>query len=595
MHNHSFRQLPFFALSPVAVPYQDSWWLNNLDYFILSAIILGIIYTIRKYEISQLRLKNHLKIADIEAGKLKELSHLKSQFFANISHEFRSPLTLIKGPLEQLIPREPDQHKKRTYEIMLSNASRLLRLVNQILDLSKIESGNYNLEASNGNATKFIQEFAMSFASLAELKKVSLTIEFSPGIDNDEIWNNFYYDQDILEKIFANLISNAIKFTPENGRITIKCLVRDDHHPGYLEVIIEDTGIGISEDKLEYIFDRFYQADRNQGTGSEGFGLGLAFVKELVNIHKAGIEVISSPGKGTSFILRFPFGKDHLPPAQIMPPVKHSYYSAYNYAYLAEDFSAAPGDPGKSLVLIVEDHAEVRNYIAGNLCDTYNIIEAANAIEGYKIAKEKIPDLIISDVMMPGMDGYDFCEMIKSNEKTCHIPVILLTARADESDRILGLEMGADDYLIKPFNMIELGTRTANLISSRLIMRERFGATSIIKPNEIAVTSRDKSFMEKLLRAVEKNIDNNEFSVVDLGREVGMSQSQIHRKLKAVINMTANQFIRSVRMNRAKELLQHGAGNISEVAFMVGYDDPGYFSKSFRSFFGTLPSEIKKE
>jgi signal transduction histidine kinase/ligand-binding sensor domain-containing protein/DNA-binding response OmpR family regulator len=579
------------------------WWHKTWVYFIYLTVFIGIIISLRRYELSRIRLKEKIRMANIETIKLKELDHLKSQFFANISHEFRTPLTLIKGPLEQLRAEEDDQHKRKLLEMTFLNASRLLQLVNQLLDLSRIESGNYNVNPVRGDIVGLVKGISNSFASLALHKSISLKTEVSPALETERLNENFYYDPDILEKILNNLLSNAVKFTPENGTIYMGVQMNKAHdQKEWLEIVVEDTGIGIPAGKLPYIYDRFFQVDASSRREFDGIGIGLAYVKELIHIHGAEISVRSMPATGTAFTMRFPTGKDHFPSGRVIldvpEPVQqqpgHSLdplqvNNEIEHGGEVADNSAAPW------VLIVDDHQDVRHYIAESLQRDYRVMEAASAREGFSIAGDMIPDIIISDIMMPEIDGYEFCKMIKTSEKTSHIPVILLTARADEADRITGLETGADDYLTKPFNVRELKARVKNIIESQRVMRERFFSGSVIKPNEISVNSRDAVFMEKLLRVVEKNIDNNAFSVEDLGREAGMSPSQIHRKLKSTVNMPANHFIRSVRMHRAMQFLQNNSGNIAEIAYMVGYDDPGYFTKTFRAFFGKLPSDVVRK
>jgi signal transduction histidine kinase/ligand-binding sensor domain-containing protein/DNA-binding NarL/FixJ family response regulator len=579
------------------------WWNQTWIYFIYVFLIMALITGVRKYELSRIRLRDSIKLANIETVKLRELDQLKSQFFANISHEFRTPLTLIKGPLEQLSEAETDTSKKNSLRMILSNASRLLQLINQLLDLSKTGSNNYNVIAGRGDFPGFIRGLTVSFASLADQKSISLRIEESPGLKAALLRDNFYYDPDIVEKIISNLLSNALKFTPKNGSVTLKLIMDSKSGIGeWLELLVSDTGIGIPEDKLTYIYDRFYQVSGDSRKEYDGTGIGLAYVKELVRIHKASIHVTSELGMGTTFSLRFPMGKDHFTPDQIVQTLPGE---------LADGNTSGKqlkikytNDPARSFndennktpwVLIVEDHAGVGEYIAENIRKNYRVKLASNAHDGVSIAQAMIPDLIISDVMMPGMDGYEFCNLIKSNDTTSHIPVILLTARASDSDRMTGLETGADDYMAKPFNVSELRIRIKNLIDSRRTLREKFKSNSIIKPEEISVTPRDAVFIEKLLKVVTDNISNNLFSVEDLGRETGMSHSQIHRKLKATINISAIQFIRSVRMHKAMELLTKDALNIAETAYLVGYDDPGYFTKSFRAFFGKLPSEINRK
>jgi signal transduction histidine kinase/ligand-binding sensor domain-containing protein/DNA-binding response OmpR family regulator len=570
------------------------WWNRTPMYLVYILAIAAMFYGLRKYELSRIRLRNRARIANFEAAKLKEVDHLKSRFFANISHEFRTPLTLIKGPIEQLYTGEENPQRKKSLKLIISNASRLLQLINQLLDLSRLESDNYHIRARRGDILGFVKGILFSFSSLAQQKSIELKFTVDSDIEHEHLENNFYYDPDILEKIFNNIISNSIKFTRGKGEVVVNVSLSGRSNPGWLEFAISDTGIGIPRENVKFIFDRFYQVDNGSSREYGGAGIGLAYVRELVRVHGAEIDVESTPGKGTTFRLSFPVGKDHLDQNQVVEAVHDpvSERDAAENEMRVDHFADRSAVNGRGTVLIVEDHAGVRNYIGGILGAQYNIIEAANARQGLEMARESIPDLVISDIMMPGMDGFEFCSLIKSGTETSHIPVILLTARSGETDRLKGLDTGADDYLTKPFNASELLTRAGNLIRNRQLLREKFSSNSIIRPNEISVSPRDASFIEKLLRVVETNISDPSFSVADLAKEAGMSHSQLHRKLRSTINMTANHFIRSVRMHRAMELLRKDAGNIAETAFMVGYDDPGYFTKIFRNFFGKLPSEI---
>ena len=541
-----------------------------------------------------------MKIANIETQKLRELDRIKTSLFDNISQEIRIPLTLIKGPLEQLIGETADKKKKNRLELIHNNTTRLLQLANRLFDLSLIQSGKYVVRARTGNVVKLVKGVVMSYLSVAERKNILLEVEVLPEVNDQEFQKSFFYDPDILETIINNLISNAIKFTPENGQITVKiCRQSDEKNGDFLELIIADTGIGIPEDKLPYIYDHFYQIDSKSLSHNEGSGVGLAYVKELIRIHKGLIRVKSIPDKGTVFSIKFPSGENYMS-AEKSGHEKHLHSPEgsgltarnphYEPATQISDHSAV--DHIKPWVLVVERHPEISDFIASILRDEYRIIHSSSAGEGIRKANEFIPDLIISEVMMPEIDGYELCESLKTSVKTSHIPLILLTSSADVQDKILGLGTGADDYMIKPFKARELKARVDNLIESRRILREKFSTGSIIRPGQILVNSRDTVYMNKLLEVVERNIGNHEFSALDLGEEVGMSKSQVHRKLKALINMSANQFIRSVRLHRAMELLQSDAGTIAEIAYMVGYDDPGYFTKSFRNFFGKLPSEV---
>ena len=579
---------------------QAPWWQSQWAMLLYLLLAIALVVYVRRYELSRLRLLNQMKIARLETDKLKELDHLKSQFFAHISHELRTPLTLIKGPLEQMRenPKAPPQ--KKVLDMMHVNTLRLIQLINQLLDLSKLESGDYQLHAARGDILALLKGLAMGFDSMAEQKNITLTFQMDPSLDITHIQTHCYYDQDVIEKIMGNLLSNAFKFTPEGGRVVISvCLLQPSDTQGLLEIGIEDTGIGIPADKLPFIYDRFYQVDNSDKRQHEGTGIGLAYVKELVRVHQLSIAVKTTLGKGTKFSLRIPLGKEHLPENAIAENSMHAQIPTIVPV-------TEPGDHpenqnrdtqanGKPIILIVEDHPDVRHYIHSILETDFQVKQAANAQTGLELAQEVIPDLIISDVMMPGMDGFEFCEKIKTTDKTSHVPVVLLTARAKERDRIQGLETGADEYLIKPFNSNVLLARVRNLIDSRRVLREKFSNSAIIKPGEIAVSSRDKVFMEKVMAAVEDNMQNEHFSVEDLCQIMGMSHSQFHRKLKALIDQPATQFIRSVKMQHAMQLLQQNAGNIAEIAYMVGYSDPGYFTKTFRAYYGKLPSEVREQ
>jgi signal transduction histidine kinase/DNA-binding response OmpR family regulator len=599
-HNFAFPEQGLTSVmgEEFPVPAKRTLPERKWNWFIYIAILLFVLYIIRRYEVSRIRMKSQMKIATIEKEKLKDIDQLKSKFYANISHEFRTPLTLIKGPLEQLMDENTDPHNRKVFRLMHSNASRLLELINQLLDLSKIESGYYSIKAVQHDIVDFVSGLAMSFTSLADQKDIALEVKVSPKLHNSEARTSFYYDPDVFDKIINNLISNAFKFTPKGGRITIHMsLIGNNDADEFLEIAIEDTGMGIAPDTLPYIFDRFYQED-SHSSHFEGTGIGLSIVHELIHLHKGEISVQSELDKGTIFRIRIPSGSSHLSPDQL------------DNSGSGVDFDALPLHPGMPeetmdsvrndttdqgehpWVLVVEDHEQVRRYIADSIQKEYRVLQATNAPEGYKIALEYIPDLIISDVMMPGIDGFRFCEKIKNCRNTSHIPIILLTAKADINDRITGLKWGADDYLTKPFNAEELRIRICNLIDNRNALRQKFSSNKIIKPGEISVSSHDALFIQTLLELVEKNMNNIYYTVEEFAKDSGLSQSQLHRKLKAIISISAIQFIRSVRMHRAMELLKNGAGNIAEVAYMVGYDDPGYFSKSFRKFFDKLPSEV---
>lgn len=572
------------------------FWRTVWAYGFYVIIFILILYGIRNYEMNRLRLKNRLRLEAFETKKLKELDEMRSGFFANISHEFRTPLTLILGPAEQLEQNETDDNKKEKLNTIKRSANRLLRLINQILDLSKLEKGKTGLRCEEADLVMFLKGITKSFLSISEKKNISLQlISETPDIKT-------YFDTDVFEKIFYNLLSNAFKFTPQGGFIELKI-----YQPasGFCKVSVKDSGIGISEEDLPQVFKKFFIVENISGFTEQGSGIGLALVKELVELHKGSITVESKINEGSTFIVSIPIGRDFLKENEIVKVkteeifVTESSSSEFLDEEVVQTDSRNDNNDAKSvddslIALIVEDNSELRKYIAANLQSDYKVIEAATGKAGCEKAVEFIPDIIISDVMMPEMDGYSLCKKIKNDERTSHIPIILLTARAGEEDKLTGLQTGADDYLTKPFSSKELSLRVKNLIEIRQTLRKKFSSSLVIKPKEIATGSVDRLFLEKAIIIVEKNISNDKFSVEDFSCELNLSHSQLHRKLKALLNQSAIQFIRSIRMQRALELLQSNSGNVAEIAWMVGFGDPSYFTKTFSKHFGYLPSEVNK-
>lgn len=560
---------------------------NSVAFFILILCYLWmmIIFTwVLFLRFSKLRKK---------LAQQSSLDHLKSRFFANISHEFRTPLTLIIGPVEDLLRNKDTQKFREPLQYIHRNSKRLLQLINQLLDLSKLDVGSYKVHTNRDGIIPFVKQIVHSFSSMAHHKNILLETEVDPRLKND-LRNEtltFYFDDDIFEKILYNLLSNAFKFTNEGGTITVSISLAGND---LLELKVEDNGTGIPADKLPFIFDRFYQADDSHKKIYEGTGIGLALVKELVELHNGKITVVSNVNKGMAFSCYFGFNKKIVPDGVIgkvmsnknvvMPVIKSGDVSEEKVT-----------DHSRPVVLVIEDQQDVRNYICGKLVETYTVIEAKNGQEGFETAKKEVPDLVISDVMMPVTDGFELCALLKNDTITSHIPVILLTARAEDADKITGLETGADAYLIKPFNSRELLIRVHNLIRLRNTLRKKFSGKLVVKPEEITVTSQDSRFMKQLLGIVEKHIADEKFSVEQLGREFAMSPSQINRKLKALINQSAGTFIRSVRMERAMELLKNDQATIAEIAYETGFNEPAYFSRVFKNYFGYAPSEVHKK
>ena len=588
--NTSGKWSPYVKKLSVVIepPLWATWWAYTLYILIASTIL----YLLWRYNTKRMELKHQLELESLQTKKLKELDLLKTRFFANISHEFRTPLTLIKGPVEDFLRDNDIEKLKRVLPAMQRNSNRLLQLINQLLDLSKLGAGNYELHSSGRDILQFVKQIVNSFSSLAHRKDILLETEIDPRLKND-LRNEaigFYFDEDVMEKILFNLLSNAFKFTPNGGNIIVS-LGLAEKKPGFLELRVEDNGIGILPEKMPYIFDRFYQADQSDKREFEGSGIGLSLVKELVELHGGSITATSEVNTQTAFSCYFPLNKEIADPAE--PANKKFAEVAVPVEEEFETSSAAVH--GAPTILLVEDQQDVRNYIRQKLTGHYLILEAKNGIEGMEVAKAEMPDLVISDVMMPKKDGFELCRALKTDNVTSHIPVILLTARAEDADKLTGLETGADAYLIKPFNGEELNIRIRNLVAIRAKMRAKFSDKIAVKPSEIAVTSRDRSFMQEVLDVAEKHLSDENFSVEQLAREVHMSTSQINRKLKALIDQSAQQFIRSLRMQRAMELLKNNAATVSEIAYQVGFKDPGYFARVFKKHFGYPPSEIKPD
>ena len=580
----------------ISIIINPPWWATTWAYFIYALIIFSVLYFTWKLRLKRIRIKHDYEMSRFEAEKMHEVDEMKSRFFANISHEFRTPLTLILGLAKKIVEKSKEQTLTEDASVIRRNAKRLNGLVNQLLDLSKLESGNMRLQTSPINIIPLLKGLVLSFASFAERKRI--TLKFNS--DENEIVA--YVDKDKFEKIITNLLSNAFKFTPIGGRIEFSITTSDSN----IEIAVSDTGIGISSERVDKIFDRFYQVDSSRTREQEGTGLGLALTKELVELHKGKISVESSEGKGSTFTVKLPVGKDHLKPEEIIEgtldteeivPKEVELISEYENAKVRSDIEIiteeglSPDKAEKLLLLIVEDNTDVRNYIKGNLEKEFRILEAINGEDGFKKAIDHIPDLIISDVMMPNMDGFEMCDKIKNDEKTSHIPVIMLTAKATSKDKIEGYETGADDYIMKPFDAQVLRARINNLIQQRIRLREHFRKEGIFEINDINVTSADKTFLKKALDIINNHISDETFSVDVFANEIAMSRFQLRRKLIALVGESPSDLIRRIRLTRAAKLLEQNFGNISEIAAEVGFNNPANFAHSFKVHFGVSPSE----
>jgi signal transduction histidine kinase/ligand-binding sensor domain-containing protein/DNA-binding response OmpR family regulator len=565
------------------------WWQTTWAYLAYALIILSTIYFTWKLQLRRIRIKNEYEMSKFEAEKMHEVDELKSRFFANISHEFRTPLTLIFGPAKDVIEKTKESETKKSVGIIKRNATRLYGLVNQLLDLSKLESGKMKLEASEQDIIPMLKGTFLSFTSFAERKKI--TLKFNTIEEN----LNVYIDRDKVEKIINNLLSNAFKFTPEGGRIdfAVEKMIKD------VEIRITDNGIGIPEERIDKIFDRFYQVDSSHTRQGEGTGIGLALTKELVELHKGKIKVESKEGEGTTVIVQLPLGKEHLKSEEIVEKeVQEVVTDTKEELEVVPEFENRKEktdidvllDTDKPLLLVVEDNSDVRSYIISYLEDDYRIQEAVDGEDGLNQAIKHIPDLIVSDVMMPKMDGFELCDKLKTDERTSHIPIIMLTAKATSKDKIEGYETGADDYIMKPFDATELKVRIKNLIEIRRRLQKKFSRDDYAIPKELS--SLDQRFMEKVLSIIKKHISEEEFSIDELGKESAMSRGQIYYKIKALTGKSPSLFLRSVRLMEAKKMIKEHKGTISEIAYSVGFGSPAYFTKCFSQEFGYPPSKL---
>jgi len=556
---------------------------------------------------SQLIEAKNLQLEE-QAGKLKEMDKIKSRFFANISHEFRTPLTLIMGPLEQMLsgPLEKEREQKKKMRLMLRNSRRLHSLINQLLALSKFDSGTIKLQAFRQNIVPFLKGILHSFDSLAVQNEVELIFQ----TEAEEI--PLYYDPEKLEEVISNLLSNAVKFTPAGGRITLAVKVKEGQSgigkQDFLEISVSDTGPGIPPEDMAHIFDRFYQADSTYEHHRQGTGIGLAIAREIVELHHGIITAHSTgvEGAGTRFVIQLPRGDAHLKPEEIVeslpeprkltvprPEVKEDEEEEFEPAEKEEEIVKEPAVHEKDIILVVEDNADVQEYIRGALEPGYTVKQAMDGEEGLRQAREIVPDLIICDIMMPGMDGYELCRALKTEIATSHIPVILLTAKAAEENIIQGLETGADDYITKPFNIKMLLARIRNLIDLRRHWQQTWTREMTLQPTGMTVSEVDKKFIKELKQVMEKNIPDTEFNVDQLSRKLYMSHATLYRKIHALTGETPTDFIRSYRLKRGAELLKSGVGTVLEVALEVGFSSANYFTKCFKRKFHQLPTEYQ--
>jgi len=519
--------------------------------------------------------------------RLKELDKAKSRFFENISHEFRTPLSLISAPIEeQLIKQNLTSQERRKLSIAKNNSLRLLALVNQILDLSKLKSNHYRLKVQESNLLQFLKAVIGSFKYQAELKnqEVSCDLEMNQ--------TNYWFDRDVLEKIISNLLENAIKYTPEKNRISI--VAKEQNSSLYLK--ITNTGITLTKDEISHIFSRFYRAHE----GVAGTGIGLALTKELVQLHKGSITA-ESDRDTTQITAILPIRENafKIDEKNLDAKQKTDIQNIRDFPLIIESEKDESSDltedlADRPILLIVDDNADLREYLSALFCDKFLIKTANDGKEGFERALKYIPDIIITDLMMPREDGIEFTEKCKTHSSTSHIPILMLTAKAGDENELKGLEVGADAYTTKPFNTEILKATVRNLLKSRQELQKRFSQEVILTPKEISVNSYDEQFLNNLQDIMDTNLVECDFNAENFASALNMSRMQLHRKLKALTGLSTTEFIRSQRLKLAAQLLRKSEINISQAGYAVGFNNPSYFTKCFKEQFGVSPSDFIK-
>jgi ABC-type sugar transport system substrate-binding protein/DNA-binding response OmpR family regulator len=522
---------------------------------------------------------------------LEEATQAKLVFFTNISHEFRTPLTLLLGPLESIMQNEKlSADGSRLIQLMRKNVQVLMKLIDQIIEFRRYENGKMQMYFTLGNLKSFISDICDSFIELSKRKHIHL--KFSASDDDFTVW----FDSDKMEKICYNLISNALKFTPENGHIKVHLSKEIQNNEHFARFTISDSGPGISEQHIHQIFDRFYKADRH----AAGSGIGLALTKVLVELHNGTIDVTSTEGKGTVFNFLIPFKQKDISISEEYPVFSNNFNRGEEILLIDNENTATEkAETGlnateKPTVLVVEDNADVRIYIKTLLKNDFEIIEAVNGQEGFLKAMKLVPELIISDVMMDLMDGFELCKNIKENISTSHIPVMLLTACAMDEQRAMGFESGADAYIPKPFNENLLRIRVRKIIENREKVKEYFQKNLTFGERKENVAEIDKSFINKFRKIIEDNLTDNDLNVDEIGKNMGLSRVQLYRKIKSLTNYAPNELVRIIRLKAAEQLIINSEKNVSEIAYDTGFSSPSYFTKCFKEYFNESPTDYAK-
>lgn len=583
----------------IPVTVRPPWWRTWWAYSFWVLLIVGSLYAFYRFQLEK-------KLEHAEAVRLRELDAVKTKLYTNITHEFRTPLTLLLGPAERLLEKkELDGEIQGVMQLVRRNALRLLTLVNQMLDLSKLEDGKIALHPVRGDVVAYLRYILETFDLTAKAQKIHL--HFQADLEQLEM----DFDEERLQQIISNLLSNALKFTAAGGDVYVQVKQSAARNKGdhtrnagassCLLISVRDTGIGIPEDKLPYIFDRFYQVDAPYARIAGSTGIGLTLTKELVKLMRGDIEVRSRPGRGAEFTISLPVGQESSGMADASFASGGKAGQQHETNAHADAGSTLPGNSNSQdpLVLLVEDNADVIAYVASCL-DGYRLLAAKDGREGIEIAIDTVPDIIVSDVMMPRMDGYELCRVLKRDVRTSHIPVILLTAKADLDSRLEGLEQGAEVYLAKPFYQKELQTLVRRVLENRRLLQQHYQMTAGLCERTTPASDlpplgeQENAFVKKARETVEAHLDDSKFDVAKFCQEMTMSHSQAHRKLSALTGYSATYFIRYVRLAKAKDLLQHPDMSITAIAFDCGFNDPAYFSRVFKQAYGMTPNEWRE-
>ena len=581
------------------------FWATWQAYLIYTLVLIGLFGLYHRINSHQNQLKRKLELARLERTKDAELAELKTRFFTNITHELRTPLTLITGPVEEMMQEKKIAGKAKDYLFTIHHhTQRLLALVNQLLDFRKAESGNMELKAAKGNFVAFAREVFLSFQPMADKQKINFNFRAEPEA------LSLYFDRDKMEIVLCNLLSNAFKYTSAGQSIEVTIRKKEYKRTSppslfseaYCEIGVRDNGIGMPQELVDKIFNRFYQIANTESVKMIGTGIGLSLVESIVHLHHGQVMVQAEEGKGSEFILHLPLGSRHLSVDQLLPHFKGSEDVSHYPTGQVPALPATPELPVQTMpaaslpvtgsLLIIEDNPKIRNFIVSIFADHYKIQEAENGKKGLQLARSTAPDLIISDIMMPELDGINLCRALKEHETTSHIPIILLTARTSNVFQVEGFHSGADAYVTKPFQPSVLKAQVTSMLDARLRLREYFSRKVTLQPSDIEITSEDEQFIKKAIQVIEENLDNEDLGKEFLAQAMAMSPSSLYRKVKSTTNFSINAFIRSIRLRRAAQLIQNTQYNISEISYQVGFNDLKYFRKCFREQFGKNPSEF---